>query len=123
MMDIYLSVLTKTEVSEVETVVLATFDRLIALATTDSEILAPILKWTLTRSGNIAFDKVTGSTIVQRCRFLGTFFVLLANDCPFYELYEGKSAASFCLQVAAWISDMLCNFYLVIYHKIADNNN
>jgi hypothetical protein len=76
MMDIYLSVLTKTEVSEVETVVLATFDRLIALATTDSEILAPILKWTLTRSGNIAFDKVTGSTIVQRCLFqldFGTF--------------------------------------------------
>ncbi len=35
---------------------------------------------------------------------------------------EGKSAASFCLQVAAWVSDMFCNFYLLKNHKIADNS-
>jgi hypothetical protein len=32
---------------------------------------------------------------------------------------EGKSAASFCLQVAAWVSYMICNNYFVKYHKIA----
>ncbi len=31
---------------------------------------------------------------------------------------EGKSAASFCHQVAAWFPDMFCNFYLVKNHKI-----
>ena len=34
---------------------------------------------------------------------------------------EGKSAASFCQQVAAWVSDMFCNFHLVKNHKIANN--
>jgi hypothetical protein len=32
-----------------------------------------------------------------------------------------KSAASFCHQVAAWLSDMFCNFYLVKNHKIPNN--
>jgi len=32
---------------------------------------------------------------------------------------EGKSAASFCRQVAAWLPDMFCNFYLVKNHKMA----
>jgi hypothetical protein len=31
----------------------------------------------------------------------------------------GKSAASFCCQVAAWFPDMFCNFYLVKNHKTA----
>jgi hypothetical protein len=31
-------------------------------------------------------------------------------------------AASFCLQVAAWVSDVFCNFYLLKNHKIADNS-
>jgi hypothetical protein len=35
---------------------------------------------------------------------------------------EGKPAASFCHQVAAWASDMLCNFYAVKNHKIALNS-
>jgi len=35
---------------------------------------------------------------------------------------EGKSAASFCRQVAAWFPDMFCNFYLVKNHKIAKNS-
>jgi hypothetical protein len=35
---------------------------------------------------------------------------------------EWKSAASFCLQVAAWNLDMFFNFYLVKNHKIADNS-
>jgi hypothetical protein len=34
---------------------------------------------------------------------------------------EGKSAASFCHQVAAMFLDMFCNFYLVKNHKIAKN--
>ncbi len=32
-----------------------------------------------------------------------------------------KVAASFCHQVAAWLSDMLCNFYLVKNHKTANH--
>jgi hypothetical protein len=35
---------------------------------------------------------------------------------------EGKSAAIFCHQVAAWVPDMFCNFYFVKSHKIADNS-
>ncbi len=33
---------------------------------------------------------------------------------------EGKSAASFCHQVAAWFPDMFCNLYFVKNHKIAN---
>ncbi len=33
----------------------------------------------------------------------------------------GKIAASFCRQVAAWVPDMSCNFYLVKNHTIAHN--
>jgi hypothetical protein len=35
---------------------------------------------------------------------------------------EGKSAASFCCQVAAWFQDMFGNFYLAKNHKIANNS-
>jgi hypothetical protein len=35
---------------------------------------------------------------------------------------EGKSAASFCRQVAAWLPDMFCNFYFVKNYKIAKNS-
>jgi hypothetical protein len=35
---------------------------------------------------------------------------------------EGKSAASFCRQVAVWFPDMFGNFYLVKNHKIAKNS-
>jgi hypothetical protein len=35
---------------------------------------------------------------------------------------EGKSAASFCRQVAARFPDMFCNFYLMENHKIAKNS-
>ncbi len=34
---------------------------------------------------------------------------------------EVKSAASFCHQVAAWVTDMFCNFYFVKNYKIAYN--
>jgi hypothetical protein len=34
---------------------------------------------------------------------------------------EEKSAASFCHQVAAWVLDMFCNFYIVKNHKIVNN--
>jgi hypothetical protein len=40
----------------------------------------------------------------------------------FNKLNEGNSAASFCHQLAAWVPDMLCNFYLVKNHKIAKNS-
>ncbi len=33
-----------------------------------------------------------------------------------------KSVASFCHQVAAWVSDMFCIFYLVKSHDIASNS-
>jgi hypothetical protein len=36
---------------------------------------------------------------------------------------EGKSAASFCCQVAAWFPDLFSNFYLEKNHKIAKNLN
>ncbi len=32
-----------------------------------------------------------------------------------------QSTANFCLQVAAWVSDMFCNFYEAKNHKIANN--
>ncbi len=35
---------------------------------------------------------------------------------------EGKSAASFCCQVAALVLDMFCNFYSVKNHKIVNNS-
>ncbi len=35
---------------------------------------------------------------------------------------EGKSAASFCRKVAALVTDMFGNFYLVKNHKIADKS-
>jgi hypothetical protein len=34
---------------------------------------------------------------------------------------EGKSAASFCHQVVAWVRDMFCKFYIVKNHKIVNN--
>jgi hypothetical protein len=41
--------------------------------------------------------------------------------CALYSCNEGNSAASFCHQGAAWVSDMFCNFYLVKYYNIANN--
>ncbi len=38
------------------------------------------------------------------------------------QLNEGKSAASFCGHVAAWVPDMFYNFYLVINDKIINNS-
>ncbi len=35
---------------------------------------------------------------------------------------EGKSAASFCHQVAAWFPDMFSNYYIVNNHKFAKNS-
>jgi hypothetical protein len=35
---------------------------------------------------------------------------------------EGKSAASFCCQVAVLVPDMFCNPYLVKNHKIANKS-
>ncbi len=35
---------------------------------------------------------------------------------------EGKSAASFCRQVAALVPDMFCYFYLVKNYNIANNS-
>ncbi len=35
---------------------------------------------------------------------------------------EGRSAASFCCQVAALVPDMFRNFHLVKNHKIATNS-
>jgi hypothetical protein len=35
---------------------------------------------------------------------------------------QDKSAARFCHQVAAWVPDIFCNFYMVKSHKIAYNS-
>jgi hypothetical protein len=35
--------------------------------------------------------------------------------------HEGKSAASFCCQVAAWLPDMFCNIYLIKNINISKN--
>jgi hypothetical protein len=35
---------------------------------------------------------------------------------------EGKSAGRFCHQVAKWVRDTFCNFYLDKSHKIANNS-
>jgi hypothetical protein len=43
-------------------------------------------------------------------------------QCKYSFENEGRSAASFCHQVAAWFPDMFCNFYLVKNYKIADNS-
>jgi len=67
LMDIYISILSQTKTSEVETVILVTFDKLLSHSTANPDLLLPILKWILTGSGNIAFDKASGSTVVQRC--------------------------------------------------------
>jgi hypothetical protein len=37
-------------------------------------------------------------------------------------LNEGKSAASVCCQVAAWVPDIFCNFYLAKNYEIAKNS-
>jgi hypothetical protein len=36
--------------------------------------------------------------------------------------YGGKSADSFCRQVAAWLADMFCNFYFMKNYIIAKNS-
>jgi hypothetical protein len=41
---------------------------------------------------------------------------------PDVELNQDKSAARFCCQVAASVSDMFCDFYLVKSHKIVNNS-
>jgi hypothetical protein len=44
-------------------------------------------------------------------------------ECRYAELsIFYKSAARFCSQVASWVPDMFCNFYLVKIHKIANNS-
>jgi len=40
----------------------------------------------------------------------------------FIHFNVGKSAASFCHQVATLVPDMFCSFYLVKNHKIANNS-
>jgi hypothetical protein len=48
--------------------------------------------------------------------------VIIWNFYSLNEVNEEKSAASFYHQVAAWIPDMFCNFYLVKNHKVAKNS-
>ncbi len=35
---------------------------------------------------------------------------------------QDKSAAGFCRQAAAWVQDMICNFYAAKWHKIANKS-
>jgi hypothetical protein len=43
------------------------------------------------------------------------------EQCALHGSNEGKSAASFCCQVEALLTDMFCNFYLAKNHKITNN--
>ena len=45
--------------------------------------------------------------------------ILLKDAKEFPHFIQDKSAATFCCQVAAWVRDMLRNFYLVKSHNIA----
>jgi hypothetical protein len=47
---------------------------------------------------------------------------LAGYKCPSLSFNEGKSAASFCRQVAAWFPVMFCNFCLVKNHKITNDS-
>ncbi len=47
--------------------------------------------------------------------------MLTNNYSSMWSPNEGISAASFCPQVAAWVPDMFCNFYLLKNRKIAKN--
>jgi hypothetical protein len=51
-----------------------------------------------------------------------SLFQASAWDPLYQKNKEGKSAARFCHQVAAWVPDMFCNFYLVKHHKIANTS-
>jgi hypothetical protein len=46
----------------------------------------------------------------------------LAKTSVISHCNQDKSAARFCCQVAAWITDMFCSFYSVEHHKRADNS-
>jgi hypothetical protein len=43
-------------------------------------------------------------------------------ECRYAECNEEESAASFCLQVSAWVPDMFCNMNFVKNLKIAKNS-
>ncbi len=52
-------------------------------------------------------------------------FITVIETCGYtlpLQLTGGISAASFCLQVAAWFPDMFHNYYLVKHHKIVENS-
>jgi len=46
----------------------------------------------------------------------------LSSIASYHSSNQGKSAARFRHQAAAWIPDMFCNFYLVKSHNIANNS-
>jgi hypothetical protein len=46
----------------------------------------------------------------------------MSNNSNKMIINEKKSAASFCRQVAAWVPDMFCNFYLIKNHEMAKHS-
>ncbi len=46
----------------------------------------------------------------------------MSNNSNKIIINEGKSAVSFCRQVAAWVPDMFCNFYLIKNHVMAKHS-
>ncbi len=60
--------------------------------------------------------------ISQNTLILIIFSSLTFQTFVLHPFNEGKSAASFRRQVAAWFPDIFCNFYLVKNHKIAKNS-
>jgi hypothetical protein len=67
---------------------------------------------------NLSFNKHGGPLGLSFTRFLR------GNHKDFYQCIANvaKSAAIFICQVAAWVPDMICNFYLIKNFKIAKNS-
>ncbi len=60
------------------------------------------------------------ATLTRRSTVL-SFPLQLVFPGETIQVSEGKSAACFCCQVAAWFPDMFCNFYLVKKMQFAKN--
>ncbi len=68
-------------------------------------------------------DAVTMEAEISCCQSYKTFFSLsLKTSLVQPAVNQGKSAASFCRQVAAWVTGMFSSFYLVKNNKTANNS-
>jgi hypothetical protein len=61
--------------------------------------------------------------MIRRSLVNTIFKLIIMGYQTFKDDNEGKSAASYCHHVAAWIPDILCNFYFVKNHKFANKKS